>query len=483
MLSNHLHRQGRSAGIKAKRVLRRGVSGPAVAGLVAALIMAFEHPGRGQSLCPNSPPVTLSPAMPADVCVPAGFAGNPIAFFDDYSWRSFVAAVWPALKGQRGVADHSQGIGVSGVRVFETYKGLLEVFHGDGTAPSAWNSFDKPTYNPCSQSIGFGDLVLASFTKFSDLGQAGFGNLLGPLVAQNTAYVRYLTAYNEIEFNDIASRQLYLRKNLPAAPQSLTLPVGSVDVKSAWIPMANVPHPERYYTRLALVLDPLTGKCSSQFVGLVGLHIVQKTPSRPQWIWSTFEQVDNVPPAQTGAPGTFGFNDGGSKAMPLSNPYSLSPLIVPAPPPFNVIRARPIHPSTQATNVAYQQVLKTQGTGVWQFYQLVMTQWPIVPSSPSTPGTPANTFPGAGTDQTSFANTTLETFEQGNIRTGCMNCHTSTMQATDFVWSLKDHAFPPTVPGLLMQQPEFRALRTLLLEAAPMAAPNVPQNGPAIPPR
>lgn len=29
-------------------------------------------------------------------------------------------------------------------------------------------------------------------------------------------------------------------------------------------------------------------------MGLVGFHIVQKTPSAPQWIWSTFEQVDNV---------------------------------------------------------------------------------------------------------------------------------------------------------------------------------------------
>ena len=71
-----------------------------------------------------------------------------------------------------------------------------------------------------------------------------------------------------------------------------------MDIKSAWIDMTNVPNPSRYYTRLAWLVDPISGQCSPApvTVGLVGLHIVQKTPTRPQWIWSTFEQIDNVPP-------------------------------------------------------------------------------------------------------------------------------------------------------------------------------------------
>src|SRR5712692_6988887 len=99
-----------------------------------------------------------------------------------------------------------------------------------------------------------------------------------------------------------------------------------------------------------------------------------------------------------------------------------SPLILPTPKPFNVQRVKPIHQSTQNTNSTYKNLLHAQGS-VWQFYQLVMTQWPLVPNSPQTPGNPPITFPGQGSDQTSFANITLETFEQGNIRTGCMNCH------------------------------------------------------------
>jgi hypothetical protein len=227
--------------------------------------------------------------------------------------------------------------------------------------------------------------VLASFSKFSDIGQAGFGSLVGPLVAQNTTYVRYSTGFNKIEFDQIVQNELYLRAKLPGAGQSLTFNNGALDVKSAWIDMTNVPHPKRYYTRTALVMDPATGQCSQKTVGLVGLHIVQKTPSRPQWIWSTFEQIDNVPPAQPGAPGTFTFNDGSGTPMPMANPYPIDPPILPTPPPFNVQRVKPIHLSTQNTNAAYQQALSPQGS-VWQFYQLVMTQWPLTPNSPSTPG-------------------------------------------------------------------------------------------------
>jgi hypothetical protein len=58
----------------------------------------------------------------------------------------------------------------------------------------------------------------------------------------------------------------------------------------------------------------------------------------------------------------------------------------------------------------------------------------------------------------------METFEQRFVSTGCMACHNATMNPTDFVWSLKDHAFPasPGTPNLLMRDPAFRALRDLL---------------------
>jgi hypothetical protein len=419
------------------------------------------------------PAIVNSPEIPKDVSIPKEFQGNPIEFFDDYSWRTFIALVWPALKDQRGLPDTNAGItvGSPGPRVFETYKANWELFHDDGSAPADWNKFEPKEFNPCGVDTGWGDLTLGSFSQFSELGQAGVGTLVGPLVAQPAAhpsYVRFLTGFNKIEFDFILdpaqtkpAKPLYLRKNLDAA-KPVTFPNWSMDVKSAWMDMSHAANRDRYYTRQAWVLDPATGKCSQIIVGLVGFHAVQKTPSRPQWIWTTFEHVDNVPPAEPGAPGTFAFNDGTPAAMPLNNPYSLSPLPIPTAAPYNVTRIKPIHDSTMATNAAYRKALN--GT-IWQNYQLVMTQWPLKAGMPNLPGTPDQTFPGfpVGTnDKTAFANTTMETFDQRTVRNGCMNCHNSTQLESDFVWSLEDHAFPPTPAGSLMKRAPFREFRKLI---------------------
>src|SRR5450631_3939285 len=100
--------------------------------------------------CPSPVPTSISPPnlsapsatlIPGDVCVPASFPGNPIAFFDDYSWRTFIALVWPSFSGQRGAPDPNQPITAADVPlVFETYKADWETFQANGTAPSAFNS-------------------------------------------------------------------------------------------------------------------------------------------------------------------------------------------------------------------------------------------------------------------------------------------------------------------------------------------------------
>ncbi|MGY2905625.1 hypothetical protein [Bradyrhizobium sp. URHC0002] len=286
--------------------------------------------------------------------------------------------------------------------------------------------------------------MLASFSKFGNLGQAaGFGSLVGPLPAQNSIYTRYSTYFNKIEYNQIVSQGLYLRANFPSSGET-TFQNGAIDIKAAWMDMTNVPNPQRYYTRTAWVMNPFaapTPTCSRTTVGLVGLHIVQKTPSRPQWIWSTFEHVDNVPGGISAAP--FAYNKGDGTPMPPSNPNPFPPNASPI--VFNVQRltSTPIHASTANTNTKYRAALQGIG-GPWQFYQLVMTQWPLQPSSPSLPGTPANTFPGSGASS-AFTNVTLETFDQSNIITGCMNCHNVAKRETDFVFSLMNNAWPSSI--------------------------------------
>ena len=361
--------------------------------------------------------ITSSQA-PADVCIPDNFPQNenPIQYFDDYSWRTFISMVWPAVNGQRGVPDPTKNVSdSSSPLVFETFKSDWELFQTPSSAPrSSWNEFTG--VNPCGSvpaTVGFDDMVLASFTKFGNLGEAGSQGRQNPLIhalpSQNGKWARYLTAFNQTEYTQIVNGQLYLLDTLQKSVP-VTFQKGALDVKSAWMDMTNVPDAQksRYYTRQAWVTDPTSppgSGCTKIWVGLVGLHIVQKTATRPQWIWSTFEQVDNVPQSP-GATGPFGFNDARGTASPISPPVKPDPnggfpaTNWASPQIYNVVRLQPIHPSTQTTNKSYQQSLAAAGSK-WQFYQLVMTQWPLqlnppnpIPPSQKT-GSQRIHFPGA----------------------------------------------------------------------------------------
>ena len=405
--------------------------------------------------CPAKPTPVISPQFPRDVCIPDGFPGIALDYFDDYSWRSLVALVWPAAPGRRGVAASAKAIGTAGPRVFETYKPLWEIFHVDGSAPAtAFDAYDAAVANPCAATVRFGDVTIGSAAGIDDIGQAGIGVLDPPLVAQNGRYVRTLTLFNRIAFDHIVRNRFFLRDNLPPVPSPrpdrpvMDFPIGSVAIKSAWIDVSNLPAAlvKRLYTRTALMKRATGSGCARVTVGLVGLHIAQKTTSRPQWIWSSFEQADTVPPKWADSPGAFALHDGSDARMPEQNPLSLVPLAPEPVRPFNVVRAAdaPILTASELTSYAYRRLLA--GTP-WQHYRLIVTQWPRLegnqahPIPASVDGSIANTFPETGAFS-AFANVTMETFDQKGVQLGCMSCHNRARMTTDFMWSIFDHAYP-----------------------------------------
>ena len=415
------------------------------------------------------PAVTVSATIPAEVNVPVMVKDDPTAIFDDFSWQSFIALNWPAVSGQRGTADTARKIGSPGRVVWETWKADYELFQEHGAPPTEWASFDAHT--PC-KDLAFAESgrlkVLGSFSKFGDFNQAGFGDLMGPLVAQNQTYVRYEVRMDRRQYDFIRDNKLYLRANFPgpdAAP--LRVPDNALELKAAWRiikPDELAAATGRYYITKALVLDPVTNHCHEQDVALVGLHIVQKTPLRPQWIWSSFEHVDNAPAFGVAAPsGRFSFNDP-AKTQALDPAKSPPPITELNPPLTNptamqVVRQKDIHPSTKETNAAYQEALK--GT-VWENYALVMTQWPTAPQPEDSLGAP---FP-AENAATNLANVTMETYFQkknppNTKATGCMKCHDAAReQKTDFVWFMHLRAFGEPSPA---STKAVQSLKSLML--------------------
>ena len=443
---------------------------PLAAGLAAlgALAAAPEAGGLSQA--------EVAPVLSPDRLDDLPDRAEPFAAAGDFAWRAFVALNWPALGGAagRGVPDRGKTPGEDGARVWETFKSDAELFPADAdgrpVAPSSWLSFDGR--NPCG--LDNRRRTVASFQPFADFNQPSFaaGAAANPLVAQNREYVRYEVRFNEPEFTTIAASGWAEGRNLPDAGHPAHFPAGSIAVKAAWRPLNEADAPQaraRYYVARAAIVDIARTLseghvvCATRDLALVGLHIVIKTRSRPQWVWSTFEHVDNVPPAGDGAArepdakdagAPYGFFDPQRPAKlfpPFGAPDTLPvdatnpPKLVPT--PTQVVRRHPIDAAFMAANRAYWALPGVRGT-VWEHYMLVAAQWPTSrdPPGPDNDGAYFPGRPNALADESyrstakaeeNLVNATMETYLQDEP-SSCMSCHqaVSNARGDDFVGTL-----------------------------------------------
>lgn len=450
------------------------------------------------SSAPSCPvPTPLTPVgIPIDVCGPM----FDFTEFGAMAWQTFKTLVWPAAS--RGVADGNLKITDKDKRslVFETYKADWETFPASGI-PLGWDEYPKkaPVCEGASSTPPLANdaLVLASLNKFGNLDQADvsppdqgvtppkekqYETIFYLTIAQNGSPVRYLTGFSKEAYESILDYELYKPNGLNP---SMAMPVagktrmkeGTITIKSAWIEIAGF-DAGRFHTRVALVQDPPSKTCREALVGLVGLHIAHKTESSPQWIWASFEHVDNAP--YRGKPVTlarYTFNmpeKGKGGRMPDHPPAEAriptdtqKKFIMPR--PYNVERLKEIHPALQKVNDEWRKMLSDKKS-VWANYELVAVQWPrhrhderrigagrdvmgqdgvvqhgAFPTPPCTSVTPEAS--------PNVSNSVIETFLQSHTvchwDLTCMSCHNQTRNF-DFVWSIplaraKTAMDPPSV--------------------------------------
>lgn len=408
------------------------------AGLLALAILALGGSlaivyGTAPAAAPEPPTPTKSPVIPYQVPDhPSTLSPEQSRpFFDSFSWQSFVALNWPVVveasgRPVRGKAETKKSIGDSGARVWESWKASWETFPQGGVAPSDWSSFDNL---PCGSQNVKGK-VLLMVSKVGSVTDGVNEAFHGPLIDQNRNYARFEIRLNQTMFNAIRDNQWYLRSKIPplvSFASSVPGSYGATEVKAAWREL--VPGKDdfnRYYVVDGVIIEPgKTHTCRSAKLGLVGLHIVSKVNPFREWIWSTFEHVDNVPASYPPPAGIrYSFNDG-RNVTPDPRGFDYEPNRLPdegpLPPidqrkPVQVSRANPIPKDTQTMNARYQELLR--GT-VWQNYQLVVTQWPTTTGQFDVGGSyPKNSdFPFP---ETKVANTTMETYLQND---NCTRCH------------------------------------------------------------
>ncbi len=430
--------------------------------LVALIATVVMTPRNAQSQAPAQPPVAsfscngfaavrLTSTLPRDLIALAQQQGA-----DCFAWQSFIALNWPALPS--GSPDPKAGPSDFGKPPADPLN----------PQPTVWQTFyDSVTaLTPnASRARSYGHMRLRMTSKvghrsvLNSIGQA-FTNGAW-LTDQAGGLVFYEILVNPDEFNYIQKNALYSIPGQNACVKGkggLILPdgaaahdtlctgepysygtTGAIEIKSAWIVLdpKNPAQLNRYLIARALVQPP-NGPATTQTVGLVGLHIIRKVNSAQQFVWSTFEHVDNDPDLEavksTARQYTF-FNP---KCNPQTDPYQCTPnqMPVPAPTgtatmsPYNaavqVVRQLSTSPMVNAINSSVWQIMP--GNSVFKNYRLIDTIWPtsnqqVAPGSnvPLTDGAPQ-------VDMQPMTNTTMETYFQNPgiyaiPKDGCMDCH------------------------------------------------------------
>lgn len=439
---------------------------------IAAVTMVMMTPST-TTMAPAEPAIVLSPKIPGDAQF-GPLPPNPTneqkllaiqGDFDIYSWNTFIALNWPP--GPDGNGDPKKTIGQNGDNdtVWEHYRNVDYIFLPGGAKPTYNGPVNVPTqckasYKPGMKiisQVGKTPTVLTAFSQPFNT---------GPLIDQDGNYTRYEILVNKPMFDYILANTLYSKAGQKVFSGAVKFPCGvlngpegAIMVKAAW-KVINDADKDRFHTQTVLVYTPASqnpkypASCSTKLMGLVGLHIGHKTNSASQWLWSTFEHVDNAPTEADVASGKLKakYNYYDPKCPASKCPPNQVP-----PRPWNPTKVSSFHSqvvrmdmfkgnefafeSAKARNAdALKLLLGVSSSSVWQNYELISTMWPTntgqCQATPGDPlGTPAPNF---------LANTTLETYIQGmvpNVSSNCIECHNNATMTTpvpsDFTYVLQ----------------------------------------------
>ena len=411
----------------------------------------------------------VSPVGPEDIGL-----DNLQRGFDFYSWRTFIAMNSPADGSPIG---QSQPDSPTRWEDMNNFKQLLDVMLPVDMGAPKWPDdraqmeAEKVRLMPpaCRAQYKPGMMVVKMIEEsYNEPFKTG------PLIDQQGRYAIFDILMNRRMFKYISDNNLFTKEGQqspanfglavdfpvgqnPDPAKGFAGDVGAFMLKVSWKILA----PEEIKARNFHMVNALVSMpkpddpkappppCLQETLGLIGFHAVHKTASRPQWIWTSFEHVRNVPDKDEVAAGKF------------VGPYSFYDINcrdncakVNATPPrpwtpdpalqlkfrkdvefkSQIVREIPLTNAAKNMNTVFHSML--HGT-VWENYMLLSTQWPSDFPCTSSHSADANA-PAPKTDfrkqpdmncspaPSFLANSTLETYSQGDIpqaSSSCIGCH------------------------------------------------------------
>src|SRR5580700_10543671 len=234
--------------------------------------------------------------------------------FDFYSWRTFIALNSPA-DGKTTISDSKPDTRTRWEDM-DNFKQLLDVMLPARLQPPKWPT-DRAGMEAERERL-MPEECRALHKQMPDrmvvkMIEESFNEPFktGPLIDQQGHYAIFDILMNRQMFNYIMANHLNTKAGQAAnttlsvdfpAGQNAKGEFGAFMLKVSWkILSAAEIEAKNFHMIDALVLMPepsekgVKPQCLHEQLGLVGFHAVHKTASRPQWIWTSFEHVQNVP--------------------------------------------------------------------------------------------------------------------------------------------------------------------------------------------
>ncbi len=415
-------------------------------------------------------PVDINPILREELIASGDFfALNEV--YNMYSWQALIAINWP-LDTSGNALDNFTDVGAPS---WLSWKEAFQVYRADGKKPAPWGSPRTDSgLGLKTNLLSDADtrIILSSKTpthpvsrNIADETDQAFA---GKLFDQNGNVVVYEVLMNKEEFDYVVENKLYningqiefsktnTEANFPKGNYE-TQELGATEIKLAWKILEDSDYKERYFRDEGYIINEKTRKPEKKNLGLIGFHISQKTPTGKQWVWSTFEHIDNLDQ------NIIEVNGESTLIHPtLTNPdCEICPVNVDV--DHNNNNTNTYHKTehgnyrkvtndtlkyyadtekmkTQAKrmidipvrveriNKLMQAYFKDNGS-VWQYYQLIDTQYPINQNAKPATSTTTEYYipnsvvnkPGGEPNLTFLTNITMETFfQKGNQIAGLM---------------------------------------------------------------
>jgi hypothetical protein len=419
--------------------------------------------------------------------------------FDTFSWQTLVALNWPADSTGKPCTQPGPGCPfttiaaapTSAPRVWDYYLPANQVI--PTTSEFRVGSF--PGATTCgARTAAKGAPPVRVLTMTSKSDGSTVPDIIQPftsepLIDRNLNYTMYEILINQEEAKYIVNNRLNTVAGQEAAkvidfpcgglPGGENRPpclapagnVGAIEIKAAWrlLDPAQDDVNSYFWREQDLYISAEKSADHKPFciakakLGLVGIHILHKTASRPTWIWSTFEHRDNVPqttsatacvgPTMSGPQKYSYFNAACVPGSCVPNQGPKGPadgnfLWTPRPPyaqlyatrtasgyfGTNAVRCQPVAENSPSSPMMDARWYPQLGSSVWKNYILTGTQWSFgYTGAPPFPPQNARCLASTGDlcAPPYLLDSVLETYMQPQVdktknsvfANGCIQCH------------------------------------------------------------